>query len=457
LPADRLLPTFLPGASLVVEGGKMRNVIRKIAFIGTPDGAVAESLREFGYRLELAAGDSIVGLARELYRVRPALVHARQHHLKSALVGRLLDVPVLLHACRSDVGSLTARAARMSSRTLCGGAAVREALILEGASASSTCVLRSLIDVSDDVRAAATFPPMLDPAIRWVVAASPCDGPERGHSDLLLAFLSLARTRPRLKLLIAGDGPDAARLRAQAQAAGMLNRVVVHGVSLEQLPSIFARAAVVVGASRSGNSPDPVPEALAVGAPVVATAVGSHPSWIREGRTGWLVPARAPVALAARLAPVIDDPVSAKKVGDNARAAALELAAPRAVAQELARARDVDLEERVHHVAVHADLERVDDIVPLPWERLHLELGAHDPTMPHDARDRAPCAQRVQLVSKPPNTSVPLAVPRSASESLSARLGARPWQGTVGTLILHPFTLHPASAWHCCTTGASST
>jgi len=56
-------------------------------------------------------------------------------------------------------------------------------------------VLRSLLQVDEDLRAAATFPPMLDPAIRWVVAASPCDGPDRGQQDLLLAFLSIARTR----------------------------------------------------------------------------------------------------------------------------------------------------------------------------------------------------------------------------------------------------------------------
>jgi hypothetical protein len=315
----------------------MRNLVRKIAFVGSPDRAVSESLREYGYRVDGVSGDSIVGLARELYRLRPALVHARENHLKSALVGRLLDVPVVIHAGRADVGSLTGRAARMSSRTLCAGAAVREALLAEGAPASTTCVMRSLLDVKDDLRAATIFPPMLDPAIRWVVAASPCDGPERGHQDLLLAFLSIARTRPRLKLLIAGEGSEAARLRSQAEAAGMLNRVVVHGVCLEQLPSLFGRAVAVVAPSRSGSSPDPVPEALAVGAPVVATATGSHPMWVREGRTGWLVPPRAPVALAARLAQVVDDPIVAKKVGDNARAAALELAAPRAVAQELAR------------------------------------------------------------------------------------------------------------------------
>src|SRR5205823_8836007 len=184
----------------------------------------------------------------------------------------LLDIPLLVHAGRGDLGSLTAHAARMAARTLCGAASVRENLISSGAPASSTCVLRSLLDVKDDLRAAQIFPPMLDPAIRWVVAASPCDGPERGHQDLLLAFLSIARTRPRLKLLIAGEGSEAARLRSQAEAAGMLNRVLVHGVCLEQLPSLFGRAVAVVAPSRSGSSPDPVPEALAVGAPVVATA-----------------------------------------------------------------------------------------------------------------------------------------------------------------------------------------
>ena len=117
----------------------------------------------------------------------------------------------------------------------------------------------------------------------------------------------------------------------------MMGRVVVHPISLEQLPAVFGRAAAVVGPSRNGASPDPIPEALAVGAPVIATLCGSHPTWIREGRTGWLVPPRAPVALAARLAQVVDDPDAARKVGQNARAAAHELAAPRAIAQELSR------------------------------------------------------------------------------------------------------------------------
>jgi len=315
----------------------MRNPVRKIAFVGTPDLGVSDALREYGYRIEAIEGDSIVRMARDLHRMRPAVVHARRNHLKASVVAKLLDVPLLVQAGRDDLVSTTAHAARMSARTLCGGASVREALIALGAPAQSTCILRSLLDLHGDQRAAAIFPPMLDPAIRFVVAASPTDGPDRGHQDLLLAFFSLARTRPKLKLLIAGEGSEARKLRAQAGQAGMLNRVVVHPISLPQLPSIFSRAVAMVGPSRSGNAPDAVPEALAVGGRVVATAIGSHPGWVREGRTGWLVPPRAPAALAARLAQVIDDNDTARKVGEQARLTARELAAPRAVAQELAR------------------------------------------------------------------------------------------------------------------------
>jgi hypothetical protein len=315
----------------------MRNLLRKVAFVGVADLSVAESLREHGYRLDAVEGESAVGLARAWYRVGPAVVHARKNHFRAALAARLLDVPLIVHVGREDLGALTAYASKLAARTLCGGSAVREALVAQGARASTTCVLRSLADVGSDLHDASNLPPMLDPGVRWVVAASPCDGPDRGHQDLLLAFASVARTRPRLKLLIAGEGIEAPALREQAEAAGMRGRVVVHGMKLEHLPSVFARAAVVVGPTRAGNLPDPVPEALAVGAAVVATATGSHPTWIREGRTGWLVPPRAPVALAARLAQVVDDAELARRVGANAREAALELAAPRAVAQELAR------------------------------------------------------------------------------------------------------------------------
>jgi glycosyltransferase involved in cell wall biosynthesis len=314
----------------------MRGPVRTVAYVGVPERAVADALREYGYQTEVVGGESIVALARELYRLRPAAVHARTHHLRVAAIGRLLNIPAVVQVGREDVNAYVMRAAKMADRALCAGASVREALVRMGAPATSTVVMRSLIESCENARAA-TYPPMLDPTVRWIVAASPCDGPDRGHQDLLVAFAQVARTRPHLKLLIAGEGSEAERLRAQADEAGMLTRVVVHAASPEQLPSIFARAAAVVAPTRAGSAPDPVPEALAAGAPVVATALGSHPVWIREGRTGWLVPPRSPISLAARLAMMVDDPDLARRVGQNAQKAAREVSAPRSAAQDLAR------------------------------------------------------------------------------------------------------------------------
>ena len=85
----------------------MRNQVRKIAFVGAPDRSVAEALREYGYRLDGVPGHSIVGLAREFHRLRPSVVHARENHLKAALVARLFDIPLLVHAGREALGRLT--------------------------------------------------------------------------------------------------------------------------------------------------------------------------------------------------------------------------------------------------------------------------------------------------------------------------------------------------------------
>ena len=315
----------------------MRSALRRVAFVGDLDLSVVEALRAQGCRVEGIDGSSVVAVARDLMLLRPAVVHARASHLKLGLVARLLNLPLVVQAGREDVNAITARAARGAERTVCATVSLREALIERGAPASTTAVMRGLLDPKSDLAGGGVFPPILDPQLRWVVSAAPCDGPHRGHSDLLLAFLALARSRPRLRLLIAGTGAGSRAIAEQAERAGMRTRVVVHPLALDQIPGVLTRAAAVAAPSRTANLPDPVPEALALGAPVVATAVGQHPVWIREGRTGFLVPPRAPAALAARLAQVLDDPALAARLGAGARQAALELTEPHLVALELSR------------------------------------------------------------------------------------------------------------------------
>jgi hypothetical protein len=314
----------------------MRGTVRRVAFAGSVDVAVSEELRNHGYRVEPIEADSIVRVARQLLKIRPTLVHARESHLKVGVVAHLLNIPFVVQAGRGDVNGLTARAARMAERALCGGASIREGLLALGAPESSTVVVRGLLR-SEDVGGPAQIAALAEPGTHWIVSASPCDGPDRGHTDLLLAFASLARTRPSLRLLFAGSGVDSRSLHDRIEQANLKGRAFVHHTTLDQLSGLFVRAAAVVAPSRSPNQPDAVPEALALGAPVVATAVGMHATWVREGRTGWLVPPRSPGALAARLAQVLDDPELAHRVGQAAMKDSFEEQRPANVALALTR------------------------------------------------------------------------------------------------------------------------
>jgi glycosyltransferase involved in cell wall biosynthesis len=60
-------------------------------------------------------------------------------------------------------------------------------------------------------------------------------------------------------------------------------------------------------------------EAQAAGVAVVATAVGGTPEVIQEGRTGWLVPAASPRALASKLAGALANDEQRRALGQAGR------------------------------------------------------------------------------------------------------------------------------------------
>lgn len=313
----------------------MRGSVRKIAVLGSLGAPLVEALAEMGCAARAVGGGSVFALARELRELRPQVVHARAMYLRGALVARLLGVPAVLEVDEGGLSTAAAHAARSADRVVCGTGAVRETLIEMGAPAARVSILRGLTPSPSD--AAEPLAQMRDPALRWVVCPTPSNGPDRGISDALLAFGALARSRPALRLLLNAAGEPARALLALADAAGLHGKVVAQPLSLAEIHAALQGAAAVVAPSRSGSEPDYLPEAMAAGAAIVATAVGPHPSWIREGRTGLLVPPRAPAALSARLGALIDDAALAARVREGARRSAADAASPRALALELSR------------------------------------------------------------------------------------------------------------------------
>ncbi len=141
--------------------------------------------------------------------------------------------------------------------------------------------------------------------------------------DLLLESVALLRTPAQL-LVVGGDpagDPEVERLRARAAALGLAERVRFPGaVPQTDLPTYYHAADAVVISSRYESFGLVAVEALACGAPVVASAAGGLPSVVRDGENGLLVRWRSAQAFAERIDSLLSDDALRTRLRANARA-----------------------------------------------------------------------------------------------------------------------------------------
>jgi glycosyltransferase involved in cell wall biosynthesis len=147
----------------------------------------------------------------------------------------------------------------------------------------------------------------------------------------------LEALQPGMRLLIAGDGEHraslerkAAELRSQVRFLGRCDAGRVRGL-------LKGAAALVVPSTYEGM-PLVVLEAMEAGIPVVASRVSGIPEVVEDGRTGWLVPAEDPRALAAALTEVLERPEEARRRGEEGRRRVDERFRPRNAASAWMRA-----------------------------------------------------------------------------------------------------------------------
>ena len=141
--------------------------------------------------------------------------------------------------------------------------------------------------------------------------------------DLLLESVALLRTPARL-LVVGGDpngDPEVERLRARAAELGIADRVRFPGaVPQRELPTYYHAVDAVVVSSRYESFGLVAVEALACGAPVVASAAGGLPSVVRDGENGLLVRWRSPQAFAERIDLLLGDNALRERLMGAARA-----------------------------------------------------------------------------------------------------------------------------------------
>lgn len=128
----------------------------------------------------------------------------------------------------------------------------------------------------------------------------------KGQPDLLRALGPLAGSRPRLRVLLVGTGPDEGDLRGLARSLGIEARVHFVG-QRGDVPDLLHASDVLCLPSRREGIPRAVMEAMAARLPVVATNVVGTRSLIEDGRSGLLVDYGDARALGAALERVLDD------------------------------------------------------------------------------------------------------------------------------------------------------
>jgi glycosyltransferase involved in cell wall biosynthesis len=161
-----------------------------------------------------------------------------------------------------------------------------------------------------------TAPARLGPARLLVVALL---RPVKGVEYLLHA-LAIVRARRPVALDVAGDGPNRPELEALARRLGLQDAVRFLGrQSASRIAELMRGADLLVVPSLSENLPVVIIEAQATGLPVVASDVGGVRELVDE-RSGQLVPAADPAALAAAIEAVLARPTAYDRTAISIRA-----------------------------------------------------------------------------------------------------------------------------------------
>jgi len=191
----------------------------------------------------------------------------------------------------------------------------------EGCTACKVCVIPNGVD-TERFR---PLPP--DPALRMELGVpddAPLAGivaalrPEKNHALFLQAAQLIRQEIPGAHFLIIGDGPRREPLEKLARDLGLAGAVRWLGTR-HDIPSLLSLLDVFVLTSHMEANPVSILEALACEKPVVATAVGSVPETVLEGKTGCLAEPGNPRAVADRVIALLRDPRRAAALGRAGR------------------------------------------------------------------------------------------------------------------------------------------
>jgi glycosyltransferase involved in cell wall biosynthesis len=300
--------------------------------IGAEIEATGVRVEELGKLRKGGFDREIVPLLRALIRrERIDLVHAHMYHAN--LYGRLAafreGVPAVISVHNTYVRPKIHRRvvnkwlARRTPFILAGSEAIRDDIVkYDGVPPGKIHVIPYGVD-AEKFHCALSREEAREklglPGDRFLVGTVGRLEEQKGQKYLIDAAGRLRREGREATLLIVGDGREGDRLRERARREGVGDAVLFLGTRRD-LPELFRAMDVFAFPSLWEGFPIALLSAMAAGLPVIVTPVGGVPEVVKDGINGLIVPAGDPVALAAAIWRVHEDPVGASVLGGAAEA-----------------------------------------------------------------------------------------------------------------------------------------
>jgi glycosyltransferase involved in cell wall biosynthesis len=140
----------------------------------------------------------------------------------------------------------------------------------------------------------------------------------KGNDDVIDAMALVTAKAPHARLLVVGARTPAL-LEERARQRGVAERVRIIGYR-HDIPQILKASDCCIDASWKGlGLTGTLPEALAVGTPVLGSDLEGHPEVVLEGQTGFLFKPRDVPSLAAAILTLAADPGRARAMGRTGR------------------------------------------------------------------------------------------------------------------------------------------
>jgi glycosyltransferase involved in cell wall biosynthesis len=285
-----------------------------------PDVLYVHKFDDIASVLEVAKGKRIVRMVHDhdLYCPRKHKYYFFSHEIctKKAGIGCYLDLAFLERGPKGiQLASIQAKLKdlqqnRKLNTLIAGSKYMKNELLRNGFTENQLALLPPCVDA---------FPKPLSPPSKEATilfVGQLIRG--KGVDTLIKAFSLLkAKYSEPVTLQILGAGNDLENLKALAQEEGLGDTVQFLGwFPHESLVDFYDNATLVAVPSRW---PEPFGmvgvEAMLRQRPVVASNVGGIPDWLEDGKTGFLVPANNPEALAGKMQALLKDRELAKKFG----------------------------------------------------------------------------------------------------------------------------------------------